>query len=339
MRNVIKFVKENGMDFESKENLTGLRRIIIRHNGQTIVIRERNSNRVFTVKGWEGHSEKYSVKIDGVMYAFYANTQRECVEYIKSQLETAAAEEAEENEVVVDESRDTETALLNLFTSEGNPTVTDNAYQVGFKNQLIKFGGLYNFNIDEFKALTAAHLAKEKEKADRLGSERLKGRVAALEIILATINAYEAAAAEKAAQAKIDAQKATEAKEASEVSKEASNQNKPKTHAKKANKGKFLTIRRFARTYGYDLEELEGGVALMLEGYKFEFVTDDEYPSSFKFFCRDFKDKDGSVFWVLESNQLIALQNVSSWLSIHTDIKDSETQKNISDFYIKNRRH
>lgn len=77
----------------------------------------------------------------------------------------------------------------------------------------------------------------------------------------------------------------------------------------------------------------------MLEGYKFEFVTDDEYPSSFKFFCRDFKDKDGSVFWVLESNQLIALQNVPSWLSIHTDIKDSETQKNISDFYIKNRRH
>lgn len=353
MKNVIKFAKDNGMDFETKTSFLGLRKIIIRHNGQVIVIRERNSDRVYTVKGWEGHSEKYSVSINGVRYEHFTNTQRECVEYIIEHLESekaaaeeeieAAAEAADKIEVVVDENADAETALLKLFTSEGNPTATDNAYQVGFKNQLIKSGGFYAFNIEEFKAMTIGHLAAEKEKFERLGSARLEGRVDALKLILATINAYQAAGAAKesarAAQDEIDAQKATEAKEASEVAKEAKKENEAAAPAKNANKGKFLTIRRFARTYGHDLEEIEGGVALTVEGYKFEFVSSDKHPNAYQFFCKEFKEKDGRMRWILESNQLQSLLDVSSWLATYAGIEDTPAQEQIIDFYVKNRRH
>ena len=351
MKNVIKFAKENGMDFESKVGFTGLRKIIIRHNGQVIVIRERNSNRVYTVKGWEGHSEKYSVSINGVRYEHFTNTQRECVEYISEHLvaekaaeaEKAEKEAADEIEVVVNESTDTETALFKLFMSEGEPLQTDDAYQVGFKNQLLRAGKEYGLNIERFKLYLSEALTEAQNALQKFDSERLEGRVAAIKLILATINAYQASdAAKEAARAeqdKIDAQKATEAKKASKAAKEAKKQNKATAPDKNANKSKFLTIRRFARTYGYDLEEIEGGVALTVEGYKFEFVNSDKHPNGYQFFCREFKDKYGHMLWVLESNQLQSLLDVSTWLASYADIEGVTAQNNIINFYVENRRH
>lgn len=86
MKNVIKFAKEKGMDFETKVGFTGLKRVIIKHNGKTFVVRERNSDRTYTVKGYQGHSEKYCVSIAGERYEHYTNTQRGCVEYIIEEL-------------------------------------------------------------------------------------------------------------------------------------------------------------------------------------------------------------------------------------------------------------
>ena len=99
MRNIKKFARENGYTFTESEDFQGFKKIIIDVQGITFIMKERQSNSTFTIRGWQGHSEKYSISDNSSRkhnYSSYFNTQRELIEYI---VDTISRIEKEKTEV------------------------------------------------------------------------------------------------------------------------------------------------------------------------------------------------------------------------------------------------